>query len=270
MVVEAGHGDAGGVGELPHADRGGAPLREEAQRGVDHAVTGCRVASGPCRHRRGTYLTLVQVQPLFSNPVSVLVPVSWCRPVRLHLDSDQEFFRETTARFLGEFAPVAELRRLRDDPPGFEPDVLAPRRRAGLDLAARRRGRTAAARSAAGLVDLTLVAHEFGRHAAPGRCSPTNVVAAALSRHRATPRRCSRACSPVTSIATWCLRRAGRRTTGSAQRRLSRSASTATRSCSTGSSAPVEAADGRQPSARHRPHRTAASPRCSCPSTPRA
>src|SRR5207302_10203561 len=32
-----------------------------------------------------------------------------------------------------------------------------------------------------GLVDLTLVAYEFGRHAAPGPLVPSNVVAAALS-----------------------------------------------------------------------------------------
>jgi alkylation response protein AidB-like acyl-CoA dehydrogenase len=35
--------------------------------------------------------------------------------------------------------------------------------------------------SGEGLVDLTLVAHEFGMHAAPGPLNPTNVVAATLS-----------------------------------------------------------------------------------------
>ena len=38
-----------------------------------------------------------------------------------------------------------------------------------------------------GLVDLTLIAHEFGAHAAPGPLLPTNVVAAALARHRSSP-----------------------------------------------------------------------------------
>ena len=33
---------------------------------------------------------------------------------------DQEFFRDTTARFLRDQAPPAELRRLRDDPAGFD------------------------------------------------------------------------------------------------------------------------------------------------------
>ena len=40
VVVEPGHGHAGGVGELPHAHRGGAPLGEEAQRAFDHPVPG--------------------------------------------------------------------------------------------------------------------------------------------------------------------------------------------------------------------------------------
>ena len=106
--------------------------------------------------------------------------------MRLDLDSDQEFFRETTARFLDELAPPAELRRLRDDPTGFDRRLLAPGRRAGLDVAARERGRTAAARSAATASSTSaLVAHEFGRHAAPGPLLPTNVVAAALSDVRA-------------------------------------------------------------------------------------
>ena len=69
--------------------------------------------------------------------------------MKLELSSDQEFFRDTTARFLSEQVPVAELRRLRDDPDGFVADYWRAGRRAGLDLAARQRGATAAARSAA-------------------------------------------------------------------------------------------------------------------------
>ena len=43
--------------------------------------------------------------------------------MRLDLDADLEFFRETTAKFLDEFAPPAEVRRLRDDAEGFDHDV---------------------------------------------------------------------------------------------------------------------------------------------------
>ena len=43
---------------------------------------------------------------------------------------EQKFFRETTARFLAERAPVVVLRKLRDDPLGFEPQYW----RAGANL----------------------------------------------------------------------------------------------------------------------------------------
>ena len=58
----------------------------------------------------------------------------------LALSSDQELFRETTAKLLDELVPVGELRRLRDDPVGFDRALLAPGGRAGVVLAAGRRG----------------------------------------------------------------------------------------------------------------------------------
>ena len=97
------------------------------------------------------------------------------------LDEDQAFFRDTTARFLDEFAPADEMRRLRGDPAGFDRDYW--RRGAELGwtpflVAADHGGGSI---SGPGAVDLTLVAHEFGRHAAPGPLLATNVVAGALS-----------------------------------------------------------------------------------------
>ena len=103
--------------------------------------------------------------------------------MRLTLEPDQEFFRETTAKFLTQYAPSDAVRRLRDDAAGFAPDYW----RSGVEL-----GWTAllvdehmggGSISGNGLADLTLVAHEFGRHAAPGPLLPTNIVAAALSRY---------------------------------------------------------------------------------------
>jgi alkylation response protein AidB-like acyl-CoA dehydrogenase len=100
----------------------------------------------------------------------------------LELSSDQELFRETTVRYLREQVPVGELRRLRDEAAG--PDAGYWRRGADLGwtslLVAEDQG--GGSISGNGLVDLTLVAHEFGRHAAPGPLVPVNVVAAALSR----------------------------------------------------------------------------------------
>ena len=121
-------------------------------------------------------------------------------------DSDQELFRETTAKLLNQHVPVGELRHLRDDPVGFDDEYW----RRGADL-----GWTSLLVSDAhgggsisgqGLVDLSLVAYEFGRHAAPGPLAVSNVVAATLSDH-GDPKY-----EPVLhqlmsgeSIATWCF-----------------------------------------------------------------
>jgi alkylation response protein AidB-like acyl-CoA dehydrogenase len=101
--------------------------------------------------------------------------------VLLDLTSDQDFFRETTAKFLDSQVPASEVRRLRHDPAGFGPEYW----RRGADL-----GWTSllvseelggGSISGAGLLDFTLIAHEFGRRAAPGPLVAANVVAAALS-----------------------------------------------------------------------------------------
>ena len=101
----------------------------------------------------------------------------------LHLDPDQQLFRETTARFLDEAASPEQVRRLRDDPAGFDPQYW--QRGAELGWTSLLVGEDAGGGSIsdAGLVDLTLVAHEFGTHAAPGPLAGVNVVAAALARH---------------------------------------------------------------------------------------
>jgi alkylation response protein AidB-like acyl-CoA dehydrogenase len=97
------------------------------------------------------------------------------------LSADQQFFRGTTARFLDEQVPTGELRRRRDTRAGFDEKYW----RRGVDL-----GWTSllvgedhggGSISDAGLVDLTLIAYEFGRHAAPGPLVPDNVVTAALA-----------------------------------------------------------------------------------------
>jgi alkylation response protein AidB-like acyl-CoA dehydrogenase len=99
----------------------------------------------------------------------------------LQLTADQQFFRDTTSRFLDELAPVAELRRLRDDPTGFGSAYWTRGADLGWTSLLVSEAHGGGSISDQGLVDLTLVAHEFGRHAAPGPLIPTNVVAAALS-----------------------------------------------------------------------------------------
>jgi alkylation response protein AidB-like acyl-CoA dehydrogenase len=101
--------------------------------------------------------------------------------MRLDLSDDQEFFRDTTGRFLGDQAPVDELRRLRDDPDGFDATYWQRGAELGWTSLLVSEDRGGGSISGDGVVDLTLVAYEFGAHAAPGPLLPVNLVAGALS-----------------------------------------------------------------------------------------
>ena len=102
--------------------------------------------------------------------------------MNLDLTPEQAFFHGTTRQFLDDKVPTSLLRELRSDPAGFGRDFW----RQGADL-----GWTSLLVSEAdgggsvsgqGLVDLALVAFEFGRYAAPGPLTTANVVAAAVAR----------------------------------------------------------------------------------------
>ncbi|PXW33704.1 UNVERIFIED_CONTAM: alkylation response protein AidB-like acyl-CoA dehydrogenase [Williamsia faeni] len=101
----------------------------------------------------------------------------------LELTDDQEFFRDTTDRFLSAKVPVAELRRLRDDPIGYPSDYWRQGAELGWTSLLVDESHGGGSISGSGLADLTLVAFEFGRHAAPGPLLPTNVVASLLNTH---------------------------------------------------------------------------------------
>lgn len=102
--------------------------------------------------------------------------------MELNLTADQDFFRETTARFLEAEAPVASLRAREQDDVGFDrrwwergaalgwTSMLVPEELNGGSL------------SGEGMLDLVLLAEEMGRVAAPGPLVPVNVVAETLSR----------------------------------------------------------------------------------------
>ena len=80
---------------------------------------------------------------------------------------DQEFFRETTAKFLEQEMPAEAVRRLRDEPAGF--DLAYWRQGCELGwtslLVAEEHG--GGSLSGSGVVDLSLVAHEFARTPRP-------------------------------------------------------------------------------------------------------
>src|SRR5688572_25824772 len=126
--------------------------------------------------------------------------------MRLQLGSDQEFFRDTTLRFLGEHAPVGEIRRLRDEPAGFDRDYWRRGAELGWTSLLVDEAHGGGSISDAGLVDLTLVADAFGRRAAPGPLIPTNVVAATLSDvDGATWSGVLDTLLTGASVATWCI-----------------------------------------------------------------
>jgi alkylation response protein AidB-like acyl-CoA dehydrogenase len=99
----------------------------------------------------------------------------------LQPSSDQEFFQKTTARFLEEHASPAELRRRHQDPEGFKSRYWRQGAELGWTSLLVSEDDGGVSISGSGIVDLTLVAYEFGRRAAPGPLAITNVVAAALS-----------------------------------------------------------------------------------------
>lgn len=123
----------------------------------------------------------------------------------LESSSDQAVFRETTARFLNDRVPIAEVRNLRASVAGFDAGYWRQGAELGWTSLLVDEEHGGGSISGAGLVDLTLVAHEFGARAAPGPLMPTNVVAAALSSaggeaHAAV----LEGLLSGTSIATWC------------------------------------------------------------------
>ncbi len=124
----------------------------------------------------------------------------------LTLEPDQQLFADTTARLLGELVPVQELRRLRHDPDGFDGEYWRRGCELGWTSLLVGEERGGGSISALGLVDLSLVAYEFGRRATPGPLLATNVVACALSDTGGDVHQ------PVidgllsgTAIATWCF-----------------------------------------------------------------
>jgi alkylation response protein AidB-like acyl-CoA dehydrogenase len=102
--------------------------------------------------------------------------------MQLELSADQEFFAETTRRFLEDRFPPTALRATRHDPNGFDAEYWLQGAKLGWTSLLVSEADGGGSISGGGLVDLTLVAFEFGRHASPGPLAPANIVAAALSR----------------------------------------------------------------------------------------
>jgi alkylation response protein AidB-like acyl-CoA dehydrogenase len=97
-------------------------------------------------------------------------------------NADQELFEETTRRFIASHCPLTKLRDLAGTKSGFEPAYWRQGAELGWTSLVVPEEAGGGSVSGSGVLDLVLVAYEFGLHAAPGPLGPTNVVAAALGR----------------------------------------------------------------------------------------
>jgi alkylation response protein AidB-like acyl-CoA dehydrogenase len=121
------------------------------------------------------------------------------------LGPDQEVLHDTTSRFLDEQMPVSAVRALREDPAGFAQKYWI--RGAELGWTALLVSEDSGGGSVSGnpLQDLSLIAYEFGTHAAPGPLVPSNIVAVALDAAGDAHAETLGAILGGEAIATWCL-----------------------------------------------------------------
>ena len=102
--------------------------------------------------------------------------------MELELEGDQELLVETTRRFLRSESPLSEVRRLVEDPVGFERGYWRQAAELGWTAMLVPEALGGGSVSGHGLLDLVLVAEEVGRLVAPGPLLPVNVVADAIAR----------------------------------------------------------------------------------------
>ncbi len=97
-------------------------------------------------------------------------------------NSDQQLFEETTKKFLDTSCPTTKLKELVTDASGYEQAFWQQGAELGWTSLVVPDDVGGGSISAQGVKDLSLVAYQFGLHAAPGPLMGSNVVAAALGR----------------------------------------------------------------------------------------
>lgn len=102
--------------------------------------------------------------------------------MELHISDDQSLLVDTTRRFLHKHASPEVLRSHRDDDSGYGQSFWRDGTTLGWTSLLVRESQGGGSVSGEGVRDLALIAHEFGRAAAPGPLLSTNVAAAALDR----------------------------------------------------------------------------------------
>ena len=101
--------------------------------------------------------------------------------MELELTEEQEFFQQTTRKFLAAECPITTVRALESDPAGFAPGYWRQGAQLGWTSMLVPESDGGGSLSEHGLLDLVLVAEEMGRLVSPGPLVPCNVVASALA-----------------------------------------------------------------------------------------
>jgi alkylation response protein AidB-like acyl-CoA dehydrogenase len=163
--------------------------------------------------------------------------------VKLDLSPDQELVRDTTKRFLAERSPLAEVRRLGEDPVGYDRKWWRQGAELGWTAMLVPEAFGGGSVTDAGLLDLVVVAEEMGRLVAPGPFVPVNVVASALATAGTDDQRATVLPALVAgeSVAAWCLAEPGGAWSSAADARVT-AERTAAGWLLSGTKSPVEAA----------------------------
>jgi alkylation response protein AidB-like acyl-CoA dehydrogenase len=123
----------------------------------------------------------------------------------LVLEGDQELLLDTTRRFLRAESPMTAVRALVDDESGYDRGYWARGAELGWTAMLVPEALGGGSITGNGLLDLALVAEEFGQAVAPGPLLPVNVVAEAIARSGSADQR-SRLLPALVSgeaVATW-------------------------------------------------------------------
>src|SRR5262245_58210588 len=136
-------------------------------------------------HSTGASEASVEVMvPRMPDAVGRVVGVSRVRStlhrVQLALDDDQQFFQETTRKFLEQEMPITAVRALADDPTGFDRTWWARGAELGWTSLLVPEADGGGSLSGQGVLDVLIVAEEMGRLVSPGPLVPTSVGALAL------------------------------------------------------------------------------------------
>jgi alkylation response protein AidB-like acyl-CoA dehydrogenase len=133
------------------------------------------------------------------------------RYVNLELTEDQEFFRETTRRFLESEVPLTAVRELWDSADGFDRQWWVKAAELGWTSMFVPEAHGGGSVSGSPTVDAVIVAEEMGRLVSPGPFLPVNVVAAAVAGEGSEAQQAALLPGLLAgeSVATWAFAEAG-------------------------------------------------------------